>query len=168
MSGRGVACVAYEGDNGFVAMVADVEVTLTIPEGFVATYGDLCPEAPRFAGQVLSECHDPSVPWQRIVRSDGSKDKEFVVDVLLQTGSDGISQDSSEILADFPYLRVEDILASLVGWEVLLVACGAGVWRSRGAADGGLRPPHAADETGGDGFEEIGLEAILQSRYRRM
>jgi CO/xanthine dehydrogenase Mo-binding subunit len=26
--GRGVACVAYEGDNGFVAMVADVEVTL--------------------------------------------------------------------------------------------------------------------------------------------
>ena len=27
-SGRGVACVAYEGDNGFVAMVADVEVTL--------------------------------------------------------------------------------------------------------------------------------------------
>jgi CO/xanthine dehydrogenase Mo-binding subunit len=27
-SGRGVACVAYEGDNGFVAMVADVDVTL--------------------------------------------------------------------------------------------------------------------------------------------
>ena len=39
---------------------------------------------------------------QRILRSDGSKDKEFVVDVLLQTGSDGISQDSSEILPDFP------------------------------------------------------------------
>jgi methylated-DNA-protein-cysteine methyltransferase-like protein len=43
-----------------------------VPEGFVTTYGDLCPEAPRFAGQVLSRCHDPSVPWQRIVRSDGS------------------------------------------------------------------------------------------------
>lgn len=39
---------------------------------------------------------------QRIVRSDGTKDKEFVVDVYLQTGSDGISQDSSEILPDFP------------------------------------------------------------------
>jgi hypothetical protein len=39
---------------------------------------------------------------QRIVRADGSKDKEFVVDVCLQTGSDGISQDSSEILPDFP------------------------------------------------------------------
>jgi methylated-DNA-protein-cysteine methyltransferase-like protein len=43
-----------------------------VPQGFVTTYGDLCPEAPRFAGQVLSECDDPSVPWQRIVRSDGS------------------------------------------------------------------------------------------------
>ena len=43
-----------------------------VPPGHVTTYGDLCPEAPRFAGQVLSECQDPSVPWQRIVRSDGS------------------------------------------------------------------------------------------------
>jgi methylated-DNA-protein-cysteine methyltransferase related protein len=43
-----------------------------VPEGHVTTYGDLSPEAPRFAGQVLSGCHDPSVPWQRIVRADGS------------------------------------------------------------------------------------------------
>jgi methylated-DNA-protein-cysteine methyltransferase-like protein len=43
-----------------------------VPEGFVTTYGDLCPEAPRFAGQVLSQTDDPDVPWQRIVRSDGS------------------------------------------------------------------------------------------------
>jgi methylated-DNA-protein-cysteine methyltransferase-like protein len=43
-----------------------------IPEGFVTTYGDLCPEAPRFAGQVLSRSDDPGVPWQRIVRADGS------------------------------------------------------------------------------------------------
>jgi methylated-DNA-protein-cysteine methyltransferase related protein len=43
-----------------------------VPAGFVTTYGDLCPEAPRFAGFVLSECHDPEVPWQRIVRADGS------------------------------------------------------------------------------------------------
>lgn len=39
---------------------------------------------------------------QRILRADGSKDKEFEVDVFLQTGSDGIAQDSSEILPDFP------------------------------------------------------------------
>jgi methylated-DNA-protein-cysteine methyltransferase-like protein len=43
-----------------------------VPEGHVTTYGDLSPGAPRFAGQVLSHCHDPSVPWQRIVRADGS------------------------------------------------------------------------------------------------
>jgi methylated-DNA-protein-cysteine methyltransferase-like protein len=43
-----------------------------VPEGHVTTYGDLSPGAPRFAGQVLSQCHDRSVPWQRIVRSDGS------------------------------------------------------------------------------------------------
>lgn len=44
----------------------------TVPEGRVTTYGDLSPGAPRFAGTVLSACHDPDVPWQRIVRADGS------------------------------------------------------------------------------------------------
>lgn len=44
----------------------------SVPEGHVTTYGDLCPGAPRFAGTVLSGCHDPDVPWQRIVRADGS------------------------------------------------------------------------------------------------
>ena len=43
-----------------------------IPPGFVATYGDLCPEAPRFAGSVMAACHDPAFPWQRVVRADGS------------------------------------------------------------------------------------------------
>jgi len=38
----------------------------------VTTYGDLSPGAPRQAGAVLSACADPSVPWQRIVRADGS------------------------------------------------------------------------------------------------
>jgi alkylated DNA nucleotide flippase Atl1 len=42
------------------------------PEGFVRTYGDLEPGAPRFAGTVLAACHDSSVPWHRIVRADGS------------------------------------------------------------------------------------------------
>ena len=42
------------------------------PEGFVRTYGDVSPGAPRFAGSVLFECDDPSVPWHRIVRADGS------------------------------------------------------------------------------------------------
>lgn len=44
----------------------------SVPEGFVTTYGDLCPEAPRFAGMVMAACHDPDLPWHRIVRADGS------------------------------------------------------------------------------------------------
>jgi methylated-DNA-protein-cysteine methyltransferase related protein len=44
----------------------------SVPAGFVTTYGDLSPGAPRFAGAVLAACDDPGVPWQRIVRADGS------------------------------------------------------------------------------------------------
>ena len=42
------------------------------PEGFVRAYGDVSPGAPRFAGTVLAGCADPSLPWHRIVRADGS------------------------------------------------------------------------------------------------
>lgn len=44
----------------------------SVPPGSVTTYGDLCPAAPRFAGAVLAACNDPGVPWQRVVRADGS------------------------------------------------------------------------------------------------
>jgi methylated-DNA-protein-cysteine methyltransferase related protein len=44
----------------------------SVPEGRVTTYGDLCPGAPPLSGTVLSECHDERVPWQRVVRADGS------------------------------------------------------------------------------------------------
>jgi alkylated DNA nucleotide flippase Atl1 len=43
-----------------------------IPPGFVRTYGDVSPGAPRFAGSVLFECDDPDLPWWRVVRADGS------------------------------------------------------------------------------------------------
>jgi methylated-DNA-protein-cysteine methyltransferase related protein len=43
-----------------------------VPPGRVTTYGDLSPEAPRYAGAVLSACDDGEVPWQRVVRADGS------------------------------------------------------------------------------------------------
>ena len=43
-----------------------------IPTGLVTTYGDLAPGAARFAGSVLAHCHEPGVPWQRVVRADGS------------------------------------------------------------------------------------------------
>jgi methylated-DNA-protein-cysteine methyltransferase-like protein len=37
-----------------------------IPAGFVRTYGDVSPGAPRFAGAVLFECDDPDLPWWRV------------------------------------------------------------------------------------------------------
>jgi len=43
-----------------------------IPEGFVRTYGDVSPGAPRFAGSVLFHADDPDLPWWRVVRADGS------------------------------------------------------------------------------------------------
>jgi alkylated DNA nucleotide flippase Atl1 len=42
-----------------------------IPEGFVRTYGDIDPDAPRLVGYVLAVT-DEDVPWHRVVRADGS------------------------------------------------------------------------------------------------
>lgn len=42
------------------------------PAGFVRTYGDVSPGAPRQAGAALFRCTDADVPWHRIVRADGS------------------------------------------------------------------------------------------------
>ena len=55
-----------------------------IPPGFVATYGDLSPGSPRAAGRALSECDDPGIPWQRVVRADGSLAKGTVQRRLLE------------------------------------------------------------------------------------
>jgi methylated-DNA-protein-cysteine methyltransferase-like protein len=44
----------------------------SVPAGFVTTYGDLSPGAPRFAGAVLAQVHDSDLPWYRVVRADGS------------------------------------------------------------------------------------------------
>jgi methylated-DNA-protein-cysteine methyltransferase-like protein len=55
--------------------IADSEIlerVRSIPAGRVTTYGDVCPGAPRRAGAALSACADPTVPWQRVVRADGS------------------------------------------------------------------------------------------------
>jgi len=42
-----------------------------IPEGFVRTYGDIDPRAPRLVGHVLATAGD-DLPWHRVVRADGS------------------------------------------------------------------------------------------------
>jgi methylated-DNA-protein-cysteine methyltransferase-like protein len=43
-----------------------------VPAGFVRTYGDVSPGAPRLAGAVLAANEDSDLPWYRIVRADGS------------------------------------------------------------------------------------------------
>ena len=43
-----------------------------IPLGFVRTYGDLLPGAPRVAGAVLASTDATDVPWHRVVRADGT------------------------------------------------------------------------------------------------
>jgi methylated-DNA-protein-cysteine methyltransferase related protein len=50
---------------------AVLEAIRAIPEGFVRTYGDLSPGAPRYTGTVLRST-DEDVPWHRVVRADGS------------------------------------------------------------------------------------------------
>ncbi|MGN6588434.1 MAG: MGMT family protein [Solirubrobacterales bacterium] len=49
-----------------------LERVRAIPEGFVRTYGDVSPGAPRFAGSVLFHDDDRDLPWWRVVRADGS------------------------------------------------------------------------------------------------
>jgi alkylated DNA nucleotide flippase Atl1 len=42
-----------------------------IPVGFVRTYGDIDPKAPRLVGHILATTRE-RLPWHRVVRSDGS------------------------------------------------------------------------------------------------
>jgi alkylated DNA nucleotide flippase Atl1 len=48
-----------------------LDAVRAIPEGFVRTYGDLSPGAPRFTGAVLRGAGD-EVPWWRVVHADGT------------------------------------------------------------------------------------------------
>jgi methylated-DNA-protein-cysteine methyltransferase related protein len=63
-----------------------IERVRAIPEGWVRTYGDIDPRAPRLVGLVLSQT-DADIPWQRVVRADGSLAKGTRQrELLLQEG----------------------------------------------------------------------------------
>jgi methylated-DNA-protein-cysteine methyltransferase related protein len=64
--------------------VSILERVRETPEGYVRTYGDVSPGAPRVAGAVLSACDDESIPWHRIVRADGSLAKGDAQRTLLE------------------------------------------------------------------------------------
>jgi methylated-DNA-protein-cysteine methyltransferase-like protein len=56
-----------------VALSAEtiLERVRRVPPGYVTTYGDLSPGAPRHAGRVLSQMPG-GIPWWRVVRSNGT------------------------------------------------------------------------------------------------
>jgi len=66
LSSAGVSAAESERERAILARVRST------PPGFVRTYGDVSPGAPRVAGAVLHDCRDPHLPWHRIVRADGS------------------------------------------------------------------------------------------------
>ena len=68
-----------------------LERTRAIPEGFVRTYGDIEPDAPRLVGRILAADHvngEPpdgvGIPWHRVVRADGSVARGAAQLVLLR------------------------------------------------------------------------------------
>ncbi|HVR05603.1 MAG TPA: MGMT family protein, partial [Solirubrobacteraceae bacterium] len=58
--------------SGVDAHEAILDRVRAIPVGYVRTYGDVSPGAPRVAGYVLSRSDDHGAPWHRVVRADGS------------------------------------------------------------------------------------------------
>ncbi len=44
----------------------------SVPAGRVTTYGDLSPGRRASRARCCPRCDEPDVPWQRIVRADGS------------------------------------------------------------------------------------------------
>lgn len=43
-----------------------------VPPGYVTTYGDVSPGAPRLTGRALHGADAAGLPWWRVVRADGS------------------------------------------------------------------------------------------------
>jgi alkylated DNA nucleotide flippase Atl1 len=84
-----------------------LELIRRVPEGHVTTYGDLSPGAPRFAGQVLARCDDPGVPWQRIVRADGSLAKGERQRRLLE--AEGVQFKRSRVDMDAFWIPARDL-----------------------------------------------------------
>lgn len=62
---RGEGLKAKEREDAIMALIR------AVPEGFVTTYGDLCPQAPRLPGRILATTTEV-LPWHRIVRADGT------------------------------------------------------------------------------------------------
>ena len=72
-----------------------------IPAGFVRTYGDIDPAAPRLVGHVLATAHD-GLPWHRVVRADGSipkgrKQRELLLREGIKMRGDRVDLDDARL-----------------------------------------------------------------------
>jgi alkylated DNA nucleotide flippase Atl1 len=79
-----------------------------VPEGFVTTYGDLSPGAPRQAGRALSVSTDANLPWWRVVHSDGTWVKGERQRRLLE--AEGIPIDGARVVMSEARIPPEAIL----------------------------------------------------------
>jgi methylated-DNA-protein-cysteine methyltransferase related protein len=85
-----------------------LERVRAIPPGFVSTYGDVSPGAPRFAGTVLHGCDEPGLPWHRVVRADGSLAKGARQRALLE--AEGVPFRGDRV--DMPVARLRGDVAA--------------------------------------------------------
>jgi len=82
-----------------------LERVRAIPEGFVRTYGDIDPRAPRLVGLVLSQTDD-DIPWQRVVRADGSlakgaRQRELLLGEGVPMRGDRVDLDDARLPPEF-------------------------------------------------------------------
>ncbi|MFC0114230.1 MGMT family protein [Kibdelosporangium aridum] len=76
------------------------EVIATVPQGTVASYGDIAAIAgapsPRLVGRILAEDgHD--LPWHRILRSDGTPAPHLEEEQLERLRAEGVLADGNRV-----------------------------------------------------------------------
>jgi methylated-DNA-protein-cysteine methyltransferase-like protein len=75
-----------------------------IPAGFVRTYGDIDPAAPRLVGHILATTND-ELPWHRVVHADGSvamgrKQRALLVEEGVPMRGDRVDLRRARVLTD--------------------------------------------------------------------
>lgn len=92
------------GDDLSTAARTILDRVAAIPPGYVRSYGDISPGAPRLAGSVLHR-HGAQVPWHRVVRADGSLAKGDRQRRLLE--AEGVPFDGVRVA--MAYARLDDL-----------------------------------------------------------
>lgn len=76
------------------------EVVAAIPEGTVATYGDVAAVAgapsPRLVGRVLAE-DGQDLPWHRVLRATGTPAPHLLHEQLSRLRAEGVVTDGSRV-----------------------------------------------------------------------